>query len=66
MPRPRRSPAVRAGLAAVLATVLVACGARTSGAQGSVPAADAAFAAVRPVLSGARALETVAYLDRFV
>lgn len=33
------------------------------------PAADIssrAFAAVRPVLSGARAMETVAYLDRFV
>jgi hypothetical protein len=44
----------------------VAAHAVTARAQGGVPAADAAYAAVRPALSGARALETVAYLDRFV
>lgn len=45
-------------------------GALTASAQArqaaAIPAARAAFDAVRPALSGARALETVTYMDRFV
>src|SRR5581483_11742791 len=67
-----REVARAAGLGVFAAHV---SGAQTLGAQtvalprfqaGAVPAADAAFAAVRQVLDGRRALETVAYLDRFV
>lgn len=51
---------------AAQATERRAPGGVQAGAAPGVAAADAAFAAVRRILDGRRALETVAYLDRFV
>ncbi|MCC7195996.1 MAG: M28 family peptidase [Gemmatimonadaceae bacterium] len=57
-----------AGIVGAATGTVIAAGKARSAVEGAsaIPAADAAFALVRPRLSGARALETVAYLDRFV
>ncbi|HVZ49336.1 MAG TPA: M28 family peptidase, partial [Gemmatimonadaceae bacterium] len=61
---------LRAGRAALLGAALAAAAATQAAAQAAAQGAPTIgareFAAVRPLLSGARALETVAYMDRFV
>ena len=47
-------------------TLGLAVGAQPAVAQTPMPFSEREFAAVRPLFSGPRALETVAYLDRFV